>query len=126
MLFPGKQPPAYPDFAYYAFMAAPVNATRDGCVSIARAIGSVDWAMSKLSHTWIFGMAFLGVVAVGIPDYLIGFEISLSIFYLGPVGIAAWYAGRKTGALIALISTFAAIAADIGAGHHIIRLGITS
>lgn len=95
-------------------------------MSIARAFGSVNRAMSKLSRPQIFGLALLGVVAVGIPDYLIGFEISLSIFYLGPVGIAAWYGGRKAAALIALLSIFAALAADISAGHHIIRPGITT
>lgn len=92
-----------------------------GSVNIERAFGPVDGAMSKLSRARIFGVALLGVAVVGIPDYLIGFEISLSVFYLCPVSVATWYAGRKTGALIALISTFSALAADLNAGHFFSR-----
>ena len=92
-------------------------------MNIERAFGPVSRAMNKLSRARIFGVALLGVVLVGVPDYLIGFEISLTVFYLGPVGIATWYAGRKTGVLIALISIFAALAADVGAGHLLTRPG---
>ena len=87
-------------------------------------VGIVDQAMRKCSRAQILGIALLGVLAVGIPDYLIGFDISLSIFYLGPVGIAAWYGGRGLGVLIALISTVTALAADFSAGHHVVRPGM--
>lgn len=93
-------------------------------MSIEGTIGAVNRVVNECSRAQILGVTLLGVIVVGIPDYLIGFEISLSIFYLGPVGIAAWYAGRRFGVLIALISTLTALAADFSAGHHIIRLGI--
>ena len=93
-------------------------------MNIERTFGPVSRTMSKLSRARIFGVALFGVLLVGVPDYLVGFEISLTVFYLGPVGIATWYAGRKIGALVALISIFAALAADVGAGHLLTRPGI--
>lgn len=80
--------------------------------------------MTKLSRAQIFGVALVGVALVGVPDYLAGVEISLSLFYLGPVGIATWYAGRRTGMLIAFISTLAALAGDVSAAHDALRPGI--
>ena len=77
--------------------------------------------MSKLSRARILGVAILGVALVALPDYLTGVEISLSLFYLCPVGVATWYGGRQTGLLIAFISTFAALAADVSAGPAFAR-----
>ena len=69
-------------------------------------------------------MAIAGVAMVGIPDCMLGSEISLAVFYLGPVGLATWYAGRKTGALIAMISSLCALADDLAAGHLQVRPGV--
>jgi diguanylate cyclase (GGDEF)-like protein len=44
------------------------------------------------------------VVVVGTVDHLIGHGISLSIFYLAPIGLAAWYAGTRAGILLAVVS----------------------
>jgi diguanylate cyclase (GGDEF)-like protein len=92
--------------------------------SIEGAHGSLDRAMKKLSRYWIFAMAIAGVAMVGIPDYVIGSEISLAVFYLGPVGLATWYAGKKTGTLVAMISSLCALADDLAAGHFQVRPGI--
>ena len=93
-------------------------------MNIERVFGSVNRAMSRLTRAWVFCLALLGVGVVGVPDYLIGFEISLTLFYLWPVGVATWYVGQKTGVLIALITTFTALAADFGAGHLFTRAGL--
>jgi diguanylate cyclase (GGDEF)-like protein len=93
-------------------------------VNIEGAHGSLDGAMKKLSRRWILAMAIAGVALVGIPDYLAGSEISLAVFYLGPVGLATWYAGRNSGALVALISSLCALADDLAAGHFQVRPGL--
>ena len=67
-------------------------------------------AMSKLSRGRVFALALAGVLLISIPDALFGYEISLSVFYLCPVGIATWYAGRTSGVAIALISTLSSLA----------------
>lgn len=46
------------------------------------------------------------VLLLGILDYVTGFEISFSFFYIIPIGIATWYLSRKDGLVIALLSSF--------------------
>ena len=93
---------------------------------IRRALARIDPALSAYAQPAIAAIALLGIVAVGVPDYLVGTEISLSVFYLCPVGIATWYAGRSVGAAIAVISIIPAIAADVAANHLLIRPGIVA
>jgi diguanylate cyclase (GGDEF)-like protein len=88
-------------------------------VTTERAFTLVDRAIGKLPRPWLLSAALLGVAVVGVPDYLTGSEISLSVFYLCPVGIATWYAGLYSGMVIALISALSALAGDIGEGHHL-------
>src|SRR5271169_5634407 len=38
--------------------------------------------------------ALLIAAAIGLVDYLTGFETSFSVFYLLAIGLAAWFAGR--------------------------------
>jgi len=79
-------------------------------------LGHIDRLLSNLGPPWIFGLALIGVSATGLADYLSGFELSLSVFYLAPVAVSAWYAGRYAGLGIALLSAATWLAADIGAG----------
>jgi diguanylate cyclase (GGDEF)-like protein len=65
----------------------------------------------------ILALAALGVFAVGYVDYATGYEVSMSLFYVGPVALAAWYAGRWPGIAIAVLSCVAWFAADNFAGH---------
>lgn len=66
--------------------------------------GFADRYLRKLSYRRVLALALIGIGAIGVLDYYFGVEISLSDFYLLPVGIAAWYAGRKAGALCALLA----------------------
>jgi diguanylate cyclase (GGDEF)-like protein len=61
--------------------------------------------------------AALGVVVVGSLDYLTGYEISMSLFYLAPVSLAAWYGGRRAGLVIAVVSCASWYLADLASGH---------
>jgi hypothetical protein len=54
-------------------------------MSVGRVLDRIGREMTKLSRTQIFGLA-----PVGVPDYLAGVEISLSLFYLGR-GLATRY-----------------------------------
>lgn len=49
------------------------------------------------------GLALFLLGSIGFLDYLTG-QFSLSIFYLAPVALAAWYAGRTSGWVISLLS----------------------
>jgi diguanylate cyclase (GGDEF)-like protein len=61
----------------------------------------------------LFIAVMIGVISVGIADYNTGAELAFSIFYLFPVGIAAWYIGWKAGFFISIESTFSWYLADI-------------
>jgi diguanylate cyclase (GGDEF)-like protein len=54
-------------------------------------------------------LAFL----VSIPDYLLGREIGFSIFYLIPICLTTWFAGRIPGVFVASVSVAVWLAADI-------------
>ena len=63
-------------------------------------------------------IAACGVLIVGGLDYFTGFEISLSLFYVGPVAAATWYAGRGAGIIIAVLSCVSWYLADLAAGSQ--------
>jgi signal transduction histidine kinase len=59
----------------------------------------------------------LGIVAViGFVDYLTGFETSFSIFYLLPIGLAAWFLRRGFAIFISILSVAVSLAGDIARG----------
>src|SRR5579859_7165874 len=59
----------------------------------------------------------LGLVGViGVVDYVTGFMIVFSAFYLLPVGVAAWYVGSVAGILISVLSVGVWLAGDFAAG----------
>lgn len=59
-------------------------------------------------------LVFLAVV--GIVDYLTGYLIRFSVFYLLPIGLATWYLGRGYGFALSLLSVVVWIIGDLAAG----------
>jgi diguanylate cyclase (GGDEF)-like protein len=55
--------------------------------------------LDRRSKPFIITIALLLVLLLGVMDYLNGPDVSLLIFYVVPVFIAAWYAGRRAGFL---------------------------
>jgi len=80
-----------------------------------------DKCLSRINRANIFAMSAVGVALVGGVDYFTGNEVSFSLFYVGPVAFATWYAGRRLGIGIALLSCvvwyFAEIGGDTGYSH---------
>jgi signal transduction histidine kinase len=64
------------------------------------------------SITIIFGMVF----AIGLADWLTGFEMTFSVFYLLAITMAAWRVGKHFAILISALSIIASGAADWYAG----------
>jgi signal transduction histidine kinase len=56
------------------------------------------------------------VAVIGLVDYLTGFLIFFSAFYLLPVGLAAWYVGGIAGTATAVLSVGVWLAGDFAAG----------
>jgi diguanylate cyclase (GGDEF)-like protein len=64
---------------------------------------------------WIIvGFALMGVL--GILDFLTGYELSFSLFYLIPVSLITWFTSRRLGILASLASAFIWFIADVAAG----------
>ena len=58
------------------------------------------------------------VVVIGFLDFITGFEISFSVFYLMAIGLAAWFMGRGSAIFISIVSVAVALAANTAAGAH--------
>lgn len=61
------------------------------------------WLKEKRRST-ILAICLLLVAIVGVLDYVTGFEISFSIFYLIPIFTAAWYTRKVSGVAVAACS----------------------
>ncbi len=64
---------------------------------------------------WVLIIALLALV--GWADYALGYEISVSFFYLFPVALAAWFIGAPTGLLVSVAAGVIWHLTDIDAGH---------
>lgn len=64
---------------------------------------------------WIAGGGIL-LCCVGILDYLTGYELSFSLFYLIPLAILTWVTSGRIGVLISFVSAIVWFAADVASG----------
>lgn len=63
-------------------------------------------------------VAFLLLTVIGLLDWLTGNEVSFAVFYLGSVGVAAWYGGWIPGVQYAVFSAAAWFLADAYSAHQ--------
>jgi diguanylate cyclase (GGDEF)-like protein len=66
--------------------------------------------------------AALGIIlCVGFADYLTGTEVSVTLFYLAPIGFGTWYVGTRAGLLLSAAAAAVSVASDtfhrLGAGE---------
>jgi diguanylate cyclase (GGDEF)-like protein len=66
----------------------------------------------------LLGGAFALVAVIGYFDWVTGPEISFGIFYLVPVAMVAWYAGRTSAIVICVASAVAWFLADVNWARH--------
>jgi diguanylate cyclase (GGDEF)-like protein len=63
----------------------------------------------------IAGIIF--IVGIGAIDYLTGYEIAFSLFYLFPVCLLTWFGGRGLGFAASIASAMVWLLADVQSGH---------
>lgn len=63
----------------------------------------------------LLGFALIG--SIGSFDFLTGYELSFSLFYVIPISLATWLMGRRFGILASLASAFVWLTADLASGH---------
>lgn len=79
-----------------------------------RLVAALDNVLARRTPFQLLLLAVCGVVIVGYVDAVTGYEVSLGLFYVGPVAIAAWYVGRWAGVWIAALCCITWYIAGIG------------
>jgi diguanylate cyclase (GGDEF)-like protein len=69
---------------------------------------------SKLTFAAI-GFALIGVL--GILDFVTGYELAFSLFYLFPIFLLTWLISRRMGIVASFFSAFVWLLADVAAGN---------
>jgi diguanylate cyclase (GGDEF)-like protein len=57
------------------------------------------------------------IAGIGCVDYLTGYEIAFSLFYLIPIFLVTWFAGRSLGVAASIMGAIVWLAADLASGH---------
>lgn len=70
----------------------------------------------RCSHVSLILISMTFLVLVGAIDYVTGFEISFSVFYLLGIGFATWFVGRAFGFLMSVMSVIIWVTGDLAAG----------
>lgn len=66
---------------------------------------------------WLAG-ASLSLAGIAVLDYVTGYEVALSLFYLIPIAIAAWEVGLTAGLVFSVASAATWGAVDYASGHQ--------
>jgi K+-sensing histidine kinase KdpD len=70
----------------------------------------------KQSKSFLITLSILTVIVIGVVDYITGYEIGLSLFYLMPIAFAAWFGGKYPGTFIAVLCVMTTAITDFMAG----------
>lgn len=85
---------------------------------------TVDRLLTHFSQWKILLIAVSCIAIIATVDYVTGYDVSVSIFYLVPVAVASWYSGRHAGISIAVLACISWFTADIAAGHQYVHQAI--
>jgi hypothetical protein len=64
----------------------------------------------------VLAASLLSLVGLGWLDYVTGYELGFFVFYSVPVGLAAWYSGRRAAIAVAFAATITWLLADYYSG----------
>lgn len=84
------------------------------CAILAR-MGFLPILEERGKRFWGF-VGFILVVFLGIADYSTGFELSITLFYLIPILLVAWFAGERLGLVISAASAITWFLTDYANG----------
>jgi len=81
--------------------------------------------LSRLPKPWAIFLAFVLAALVGWLDYVTGYDIRLTAFYLIPIFWASWAAGRKAGLWLAAACTVVFAVANLLTAHADLPAAVT-
>lgn len=73
--------------------------------------------LERQSSPVLMTVSILLIILLGLIDYLTGFELSFSFFYLIPVSITAWGIGKNAGFSISIICAITWVGSNLLAGE---------
>lgn len=76
-------------------------------------------ADERKERSKFFGLflSFLSVIAIGYLDYLTGYEVCFTLFYIFPIYYSSWHLGKLQGYIVSVFAGIAWLVSDILAGH---------
>jgi len=80
-------------------------------------IRDIDSSIKKINKYVLLVICFIICLILGGVGFYIGNEFSLSVFYVIPVIIAAWYSSKKTAIIISAFAVLTWLAGDLLAGR---------
>lgn len=66
----------------------------------------------------VLGFSLTAIVAIALADLSTGYEIALSLLYVGPVVASTWAFGLRAGIAVSILATAAWLGTDAFAEHH--------
>lgn len=73
--------------------------------------------LDKRSNPFWMSTCIILIAGIGIVDFLTGYELAFSLFYLFPVFLVTWFAGKPLGVVASIASALVWLTADITSGH---------
>ena len=77
---------------------------------------SIPKKQDKSSYILVL-VGFILIGLIGIADFLTGYEMSFSVFYVLPIAIVTWFTSRRLGLITSLAGAFVWLGADMISGH---------
>lgn len=84
--------------------------------SIPRAFRWIGKRIANQTKLEIVSMGLGTIILVGLVDYLAGRDISLSFLYAVPISVVTWFAGRRIGLWLSLLSVILWLGGDYATG----------
>lgn len=81
-------------------------------------MSNLNLAFEKQPRARIMGWCAVLVAVIGLVDYVTGYALFFSAFYLLPVALAAWFVGGGFGVVVSIFSVGVWLAGDFAAGAH--------
>jgi diguanylate cyclase (GGDEF)-like protein len=73
---------------------------------------------TRWDRRFVLGIDLGLIMVIGLTDYLTGYELAFSLFYVFPIALTTWSTSRRYGTGVALLSTLVWLAADIQDGYR--------
>lgn len=73
--------------------------------------------LERASWKAIFIAGYAAIIVLGIFDYLTGYELAFSLFYVLPISLITWLLGRSHGIAASVVSAVTWAIADVATGH---------